>query len=115
MKKSQVLISYLCYTGTLADPIVVKGFGPEQYVGCTGCPADSHVVIWLTTINGSGEILNDKGDVIGKVEIVPGEAAEQATKALKQKLADAGEGGVKEIKNVDFIHGEKAYRPTKTL
>ncbi|KAI7550118.1 hypothetical protein D0864_05662 [Hortaea werneckii] len=35
--------------GTLDDPIVVRSFGDEQYVGCTGCPADSHNVIWLTT------------------------------------------------------------------
>ncbi|KAK4986089.1 Cytochrome c oxidase subunit 4 [Elasticomyces elasticus] len=34
---------------TLQDPIVVKSFGDEQYLGCTGCPADSHVVTWLTT------------------------------------------------------------------
>ncbi|KAI7610028.1 Cytochrome c oxidase subunit 4, partial [Hortaea werneckii] len=25
--------------GTLDDPIVVRSFGDEQYVGCTGCPA----------------------------------------------------------------------------
>jgi len=35
--------------GTLQDPIVVKSFGDEQYIGCTGCPADSHNVIWLIT------------------------------------------------------------------
>lgn len=35
--------------GTLDNPIVVRSFGDEQYLGCTGCPADSHVVIWLTT------------------------------------------------------------------
>lgn len=35
--------------GTLDNPIIVKSFGDEQYLGCTGCPADSHVVIWLTT------------------------------------------------------------------
>ncbi|MCJ1350176.1 MAG: Cytochrome c oxidase subunit 4 [Icmadophila ericetorum] len=34
--------------GTLDNPIVVKSFGDEQYAGCTGCPADSHVTIWLT-------------------------------------------------------------------
>ncbi|KAK7513584.1 cytochrome c oxidase subunit VB-domain-containing protein [Phyllosticta citriasiana] len=34
--------------GTLEDPIVVRSFGDEQYVGCTGHPADSHTVIWLT-------------------------------------------------------------------
>jgi len=33
--------------GTLDDPIVVKSFGDEQYCGCTGSPADSHVTIWL--------------------------------------------------------------------
>ncbi|KFY78547.1 hypothetical protein V499_02291 [Pseudogymnoascus sp. VKM F-103] len=35
-------------TGTIADPIMVKSFGEEQYAGCTGSPADSHVTIWLT-------------------------------------------------------------------
>lgn len=34
--------------GTLDDPIMVKSFGDEQYCGCTGCPADSHHVLWLT-------------------------------------------------------------------
>ncbi|KAA8913417.1 cytochrome c oxidase polypeptide IV [Sphaerosporella brunnea] len=34
--------------GTLEDPIVVPSFGEERYLGCTGYPADSHVVIWLT-------------------------------------------------------------------
>jgi cytochrome c oxidase subunit 5b len=32
----------------MSDPIIVKAAGDEQYVGCTGCPADSHNVIWLT-------------------------------------------------------------------
>ncbi|KAF2840890.1 COX5B-domain-containing protein [Patellaria atrata CBS 101060] len=34
--------------GTLDDPIIVRSFGDEQYAGCTGFPADSHVVKWLT-------------------------------------------------------------------
>lgn len=34
--------------GTLEDPIMVKSFGDEQYCGCTGFPADSHVVLWNT-------------------------------------------------------------------
>ncbi|KAI5780002.1 putative cytochrome c subunit VB [Geopyxis carbonaria] len=34
--------------GTLDNPITVQSFGEEQYLGCTGCPADSHVTIWLT-------------------------------------------------------------------
>ncbi|CZT25320.1 probable subunit IV of cytochrome c oxidase [Ramularia collo-cygni] len=35
--------------GTLDDPITVKSFGDEQYLGCTGFPVDTHNVIWLTT------------------------------------------------------------------
>jgi len=34
--------------GTLADPVLVRSAGDEQYAGCTGVPADSHNVIWLT-------------------------------------------------------------------
>ncbi|KAK3902938.1 cytochrome c oxidase subunit VB-domain-containing protein [Staphylotrichum tortipilum] len=33
--------------GTMADPILVRSAGDEQYAGCTGFPADSHNVIWL--------------------------------------------------------------------
>ncbi|KAI9804823.1 MAG: Cytochrome c oxidase subunit 4 [Sarcosagium campestre] len=33
--------------GTLDNPIIVKSFGEEQYAGCTGYPADSHVTLWL--------------------------------------------------------------------
>lgn len=34
-------------SGTVDNPIVVRSFGDEQYAGCTGVPADSHVVKWL--------------------------------------------------------------------
>ncbi|KAK8251852.1 subunit IV of cytochrome c oxidase [Phyllosticta capitalensis] len=34
--------------GTVDNPIIVRSFGDEQYAGCTGFPADSHTVIWLT-------------------------------------------------------------------
>ncbi|KAF8248959.1 COX5B-domain-containing protein, partial [Wilcoxina mikolae CBS 423.85] len=34
--------------GTLENPITVPSFGEERYLGCTGHPVDSHVVIWLT-------------------------------------------------------------------
>lgn len=37
-----------CLTGTLENPIIVNGAGDEQYAGCTGFPADSHTVNWLT-------------------------------------------------------------------
>lgn len=33
--------------GTLEDPIVVRSAGDELQLGCTGCPADSHIVRWL--------------------------------------------------------------------
>jgi len=33
--------------GTIDNPITVNSFGDEQYIGCTGCPVDSHVVVWL--------------------------------------------------------------------
>jgi len=34
--------------GTLEKPIPVLSAGEEQYVGCTGHPADSHNVKWVT-------------------------------------------------------------------
>jgi cytochrome c oxidase subunit 5b len=33
--------------GTFEDPIVVKSAGDEIQIGCTGSPADSHIVSWL--------------------------------------------------------------------
>jgi cytochrome c oxidase subunit 5b len=33
--------------GTMEDPIKVRSAGDEQFAGCTGFPADSHVVNWL--------------------------------------------------------------------
>ncbi|PNY24161.1 Cytochrome c oxidase subunit 4, mitochondrial [Tolypocladium capitatum] len=33
--------------GTMEDPILVRSAGDEQFAGCTGYPADSHVVHWL--------------------------------------------------------------------
>lgn len=32
--------------GTFEDPVVVRSAGDELQVGCTGVPADSHVVRW---------------------------------------------------------------------
>ena len=32
----------------MEDPITVNSAGNEQYVGCTGFPADSHNVLWIT-------------------------------------------------------------------
>ncbi|KAK2068100.1 hypothetical protein P8C59_002764 [Phyllachora maydis] len=33
--------------GTMEDPILVPSGGDEQLAGCTGYPADSHIVHWL--------------------------------------------------------------------
>lgn len=33
--------------GTMDSPIMVRSAGEEQFAGCTGYPADSHVVNWL--------------------------------------------------------------------
>ncbi|KAI2613188.1 COX5B-domain-containing protein [Hypoxylon fragiforme] len=33
--------------GTVDNPIMVPSAGDEQYAGCTGFPADSHIVTWL--------------------------------------------------------------------
>jgi hypothetical protein len=33
--------------GTMENPILVRSAGDEQYAGCTGSPAGSHVVTWL--------------------------------------------------------------------
>jgi cytochrome c oxidase subunit 5b len=33
--------------GTMENPISVRSAGDEQFAGCTGYPADSHIVHWL--------------------------------------------------------------------
>jgi hypothetical protein len=48
--------------GTLKEPIMVKSYGDEQYVGCTGSPADSHVTIWLTVSFGIWLVEKYKAD-----------------------------------------------------
>jgi hypothetical protein len=48
---SQKLLSTITNTqfftaGTFEDPIIVRSAGEELQCGCTGSPADSHVVRW---------------------------------------------------------------------
>ncbi|KAJ5888219.1 Cytochrome c oxidase subunit 4 [Penicillium taxi] len=51
--------------GTLENPIVVNGAGDEQYAGCTGFPADSHQVNWLTVSRDRPiERCNECGNVV---------------------------------------------------
>ncbi|OJJ31685.1 hypothetical protein ASPWEDRAFT_118977 [Aspergillus wentii DTO 134E9] len=41
--------------------------------------------------NQNGQVLDDKGNVIGQVEIVPGEAADEAISALREKVGGVGQ------------------------
>ena len=41
------MLIYEPVVGTFKDPIRVKSAGEEIQCGCTGCPADSHVVRWV--------------------------------------------------------------------
>ncbi|CRG90218.1 cytochrome c oxidase subunit Vb [Talaromyces islandicus] len=51
--------------GTLENPILVNGAGDEQYAGCTGYPADSHIVNWLTVSRDRPiERCNECGNVV---------------------------------------------------
>lgn len=33
--------------GTIENPIIIDSYDKHRYVGCTGSPAGSHVVMWL--------------------------------------------------------------------
>lgn len=43
------------------------------------------------TVNDKGEVLDKEGNVVGKVDVVPGEAAFEAMKELKERLGETGE------------------------
>lgn len=45
ISKGQLALTYA--TGTMKDPILVKSFGDEHYIGCTGVPADTHHQLWM--------------------------------------------------------------------
>ncbi|KAF2013420.1 hypothetical protein BU24DRAFT_411160 [Aaosphaeria arxii CBS 175.79] len=69
------------------------------------------------TINDKGEVLDKEGNVIGKVEVVSGEAAFEALKALKERLGDA-EGEVKEVEitpDLDILDGLKVNKKGQVL
>jgi hypothetical protein len=64
-KKNAMLTICLCLpTGTFEDPIVVKSAGDEIQAGCTGCPADSHIVRWLvvSTLGPGSPIMAQSGE-----------------------------------------------------
>ncbi|KAF2270758.1 hypothetical protein CC78DRAFT_574050 [Lojkania enalia] len=67
------------------------------------------------TINEKGEVTDKGGNVIGKVDIVPGEAAFDAMKALKERLGDV-EPEVKEvIPDLDILEGLKVNKKGQVL
>ncbi|KAG8835219.1 Cytochrome c oxidase subunit 4 [Serendipita sp. 399] len=37
--------------GTLEDPTIVYSYSEERIVGCTGYPAESHDLVWISTNN----------------------------------------------------------------
>ncbi|KAJ6021823.1 Cytochrome c oxidase subunit 4 [Penicillium herquei] len=62
--------------GTIDNPIIVNGAGDEQYAGCTGFPADSHQVNWLTVSRDRPlERCNECGNVVKLNYIGPEEDA----------------------------------------
>ncbi|KAK8229700.1 hypothetical protein HDK77DRAFT_383006 [Phyllosticta capitalensis] len=66
------------------------------------------------TINDKGEVL-DNGKVIGRVEIVPGEAAQEATRELLSRLGELDEGPKQIIPNLDILDGLKVNKKGQVL
>ena len=70
--------------------------------------------------NEKGEILNDKGEVIGKVEIVQGEAADDAMKELHPELVEgAADEAAKEaadgVPSITILEGLKVNKKGEVL
>jgi len=69
------------------------------------------------TINEKGEVLDKEGNVVGKVDVVSGEAAFEAMKALKERLGDV-EPEVKEVEvtpDLDVLEGLKVNKKGQVL
>lgn len=65
------------------------------------------------TINDKGEVTDRSGNVIGKVDVVPGEAAFEAMKALKERLGDTI---TKEVfPDLDILDGLKVNKKGQIL
>ena len=70
--------------------------------------------------NENGEILNDKGEVVGKVEIVEGEAADQAMEELHPELLEemkkeAAEGVQSALPDLSILEGLKVNKNGEVL
>ncbi|KAF2468290.1 uncharacterized protein BDR25DRAFT_305256 [Lindgomyces ingoldianus] len=67
-------------------------------------------------VNDKGEVTDKDGNVIGKLDVVSGEAAFEAMKALKERLSDAQEPEVKEvIPDLDILEGLKVNKKGQVL
>ncbi|OJD32843.1 lea domain protein [Diplodia corticola] len=66
------------------------------------------------TINDKGEVLDKDGKLVGKVEIIPGDAAEEATKELRERLTEL-EGPKEFIPGLDILDGLKVNKKGKVL
>jgi len=72
------------------------------------------------TINDKGEVVDKDGNIIGKVDVISGEAAFEAMKALKERLGEAEEQEpeVKEVEitpDIDTLEGLKVNKKGKVL
>ncbi|KAF2808654.1 uncharacterized protein BDZ99DRAFT_419907 [Mytilinidion resinicola] len=65
------------------------------------------------TVNEKGEVVDKEGKVLGKVDIVPGEAAFEAQKALKERLGEAEPQEV--IPELDILEGLKVNKKGQIL
>ena len=64
-------------------------------------------------INGKGEVLDKAGNVIGRVKIVPGEAANDATKTLLERLGELPDGEF--LPGLEILEGLKVNKKGKIL
>jgi cytochrome c oxidase subunit 5b len=83
--------------GTIDNPVIVRSFGEEQYIGCTGVPADTHEILWLVaTRDRPIERCGECGNVI-KMEYVGPEL------------------GHDDHHHDDHGHGHEEYKEPKTM
>ncbi|KAJ4296262.1 hypothetical protein N0V90_006307 [Kalmusia sp. IMI 367209] len=66
------------------------------------------------TINDKGEVLDKDGNVVGKVEVVSGEAAFEAMKALKERLGDEPEV-IEVTPDINILEGLKVNKKGQVL
>jgi hypothetical protein len=65
-------------------------------------------------VNEKGEVLDKDGKVVGRVKVVPGEAADEATKALQERLGENVEPGTY-LPGLDALEGLKVNKKGKIL